>query len=58
MRGQPVEVLGLGFRAADNEVRAVGQPRYRDIGLDAAALIQPLGVNQVGSPGTELEFAL
>ncbi len=44
---QPVEVLGLGLRTGDDEEERLRQACHREIGLDAAALIEPLCVHHL-----------
>ena len=46
MAFQPVEILYLGFGTRDDQIRCFGKPCDRQISLNPAFIIKPLGVNQ------------
>ena len=43
--GQPSEIAGLADRRSDDEVARLGEPRDGEVGLDAAAIVEPLRVD-------------
>ncbi len=42
---EPGEIAGLARGAGDDEIAVVALARHREVGLDAAALVQPLGID-------------
>ena len=42
---QPIKIAHLGLGTADNHERRLGEARDREVGLDATAIVQPLGVH-------------